>query len=813
MNVMWGLSRLLFLSAILVPFAIRVFGASAPVTCPAGAPIGNINLSVFLAGRSEGLSLRAINQLGEGNRVVYRPILGKHEKRPGEVSFVLLPATPESADERLIVLEPKSAAERSEWVIPRKISVVAFVYGPDGLNKEKVKTFLSQDDELIVQLAEYAEKTAQVETLIQALSNPQASTENLDAAVSGFASQYGWSARIDHTLPAQQQALTILQTIDPVLKANDPLSSQTSQRLGITARLATSIAGLFLGSPFGLAAGGIAIALDVKGIAFPKVFFRSSFAANLSNNSFTLCGRRDPIPPRTKVVYIWALRIPNVKAPHLTIEKRNYLPASQKSLLPVSVSDADWKIIDRARNWRLVDRSGRSMPIAVTKGETDKTFDLNLASVSVSPGTYDLAADWDWDAFRANGQISVARLSDFGRIRLTPFSQDHLIAGSGKTPVKLEGSDFEFVTKVEMKKQNDEFATSSVLPFVLRSGLRSGPQNDIDVLIDAKNLEPGGYELSLTQVDGKAHPISIEVLSQPPTIVNLPIVVSHGEQSRCLALRGERLELLTKLESPEARIELGPVAVDQKERSVTIYMNAPLPAGTAYDVKALVRGHAEPITLANAIRIVGPHPEILDAKLSPPAEMEIELNADEFPTGAFVNTLLHVRNVEQDSTVEVSCQGQKTPPMMMHMGDHSAITSLQQIDPAHIFVAFDSSGWASGCEMLAVVSNGIDGRSDSYRLGRLIRMPRIEEFKILERHASGNSFEAMLRGTDLQAIDKVGWDSSHGIPVTDLPSPIPGQGLKQALHVRLPKPQPSFHATLYVWFRGEQVGRATSIHE
>src|SRR5579875_1165174 len=84
-------------------FAPRALTISPPETCPAGAPIGKLDLRTFLVGKSEALPLRTVNQLGEGNRIAYKPILRHDEKRPGEVALVLLPVTPESADERLIV--------------------------------------------------------------------------------------------------------------------------------------------------------------------------------------------------------------------------------------------------------------------------------------------------------------------------------------------------------------------------------------------------------------------------------------------------------------------------------------------------------------------------------------------------------------------------------------------------------------------------------------------------------------------------------------------------------------------------------------
>jgi hypothetical protein len=47
--------------------------------------------------------------------------------------------------------------------MPRTISLAALVYGPAGLNRKKVAKFLAQDEVLIAQLADYADKTAQAE--------------------------------------------------------------------------------------------------------------------------------------------------------------------------------------------------------------------------------------------------------------------------------------------------------------------------------------------------------------------------------------------------------------------------------------------------------------------------------------------------------------------------------------------------------------------------------------------------------------------------------------------------------------------------
>jgi hypothetical protein len=171
------------------------------LTCPAGAPLGTINLQVKSGGNAEMLPLQEINRLGEGDSVVYSPVLRGVEKRPGEVALVLVPATHNADSDTLTVTEPARADRAHEWTIPRTMSLAAFVYGPQGLSKKKVSGFLSQDDQLVAQLADYAAKTSETETLLQTLSDNAASAASMNSALSGFASQYGLAVQIDKNAP------------------------------------------------------------------------------------------------------------------------------------------------------------------------------------------------------------------------------------------------------------------------------------------------------------------------------------------------------------------------------------------------------------------------------------------------------------------------------------------------------------------------------------------------------------------------------------------------------------------------------------
>src|SRR5689334_10574183 len=133
------------------------------LSCPAGAPLGAIDLQVRSPDRPDPLPFQSINRLSEGDTILYSPIKHGTQKRPGEVALVMVPARRDPKGDALVVTDPKSADKSAQWKVSQSMSLAVLVYGPDGLNKKKVRGFLSQDDQLIAQLADYAEKTSQTE--------------------------------------------------------------------------------------------------------------------------------------------------------------------------------------------------------------------------------------------------------------------------------------------------------------------------------------------------------------------------------------------------------------------------------------------------------------------------------------------------------------------------------------------------------------------------------------------------------------------------------------------------------------------------
>lgn len=780
-----------------------------PTVCPAGQPIGDVNLQVVSSRGESPLQLRTINRLSEGDTVYYSPVIRGHIKRHGEITLVLVPAQRKPGQDNLIVEDPKRADQPQTWKIPETMSLAAYVYGPAGLSKKKVKGFLSQDDLLVAQLADYAAKTAETEALIQALESNESSSESVNAALSGFASQYGLGVQLDRTQPANQQAMTLFATLNPALATYDPIQPSAMARYSQTASVATAVATLFFGNPVGLAAGGTAMLLDLRALAFPGTEFRSSFAEPLpKDEGLNLCGSRAAVPVHTRIAYVWATRIPNEGAPSISIQKSNYLPITQKSPLLVEVPEREWRYMERARDWTLTNDKGQTAKVNVLKLANQKALELDLANFKLPPGDYHLKGFWDWQAFEAKGDVHVEALSDFKNAKLDPDSQDKLIAKSGKIPVTLTADDYEFTTKVELKKAGDEFASPEPVPFKLPIGLRNGPQSKLDLQINTSELDPGVYDLLIEQQDNKTHLVPIKILPALTKIDNLPLVANEGVGTESYVLKGENLNLIARLQMPGANVDLAPEGAT--ERKITVHLDKLPPVGTTLEMKAFLNDRYEPLTFPEAIRVTGPLPAITASTPAPLSGMAIQLRSNEFPAGYTLSASLNVKNVQPSSLLGLGCFGDSQPRLLLHPGEETETASLQTLAADTYFLSFDTSRWPAGCSVQASWDNGVAGKSEPFTLGRLIRIPQVDSFQMTSEDNGNGLHVGILTGKNLEMIGKVGWDLTTGYDVRELPSPIPGPGQKQTLRVGLPDP-PNPQAVLNVWLRGEQDGRVTTI--
>jgi len=782
-----------------------------PLVCASGSAIAAIDLRVatpsLRVASANPLPLRTANRIEEGDTIRYRPLLRPREERKGDVTLVLVPADKKKAGNDLLIFPPRPAEKPQQWTAPWRVALAAFVYGPSGLNVKKVQAFLNQDDELVGQLADYAEKTAKTEALIAALSSSDNSRQAVNAALAGFSSQYGLGAQLDRSAPTNQQAMAVFRALNPTMAAYDPLAGSGSLPVGQTAGLATSVAEMFFGSPVGLAAGGAAMLLNLGALAFPRSEFRSTFSEAMPDDGLGLCGKAGSGAVHTRIAYLWAVRVPNSGPPHLAVGKSSFLPAGLKSSLPVSASEMDWKYLDRARNWRLQPDAGQSIPVKAQVLANIKSLELDIAR-TVKPGSYHLKANWDWDEFAVSGFLEVKPLADFDSVKPTPATQDRLVANTGKVLLTLENADFEFVTRAEIKKLNDEFAAVSAVPFVLPKGLREGVQDRMDLQVSTADLDPGNYNLILTQLDGKPHDVPLKILPPLPSIENLPLRLNQGVSTADFDLRGTRLGLLQRLEIPQGTATLGAASADGTERHVTVRIASKAATGTTLAARAFIADRNQPMTIANAVRVAGPRPEITGLTISQLPPQPVALDKDDLPAGLVLSAMIGVAHFPASGAVKLECE-QSAPAggVALHPGQAAGASRLERLTADQLFLTFDTGAWFNGC-VIQVTLTGADGDSAPLRVARIVRVPAVEQFDVADD--GGPDYRATLVGLNLETIARAGWSADSQTPVTRLPQPLSGDG-RQRLEIRIPPP-PASDACLFITLRGDSKARQTTLH-
>ena len=143
------------------------------------------------------------------------------------------------AKQDIHVLDALPAKDVQEWDVPARATVVGLVFGPHGLDVKKVSSMVVKNPDLIPQLTEYAEETAKVGALVEALSEYQQQPDrnrDVNAALVGFGNDYNVAIpKIDTTQPSSQQAALLMQAMMPSLQNFDPI---TASPMGMVAQSA-----------------------------------------------------------------------------------------------------------------------------------------------------------------------------------------------------------------------------------------------------------------------------------------------------------------------------------------------------------------------------------------------------------------------------------------------------------------------------------------------------------------------------------------------------------------------------------------------
>jgi hypothetical protein len=721
----------------------------------------------------------------------------------------------------LVVLEARPAKSPTEWVIPARASIVGVVFGPHGLDVKKVSSMVEKNEDLIPQLADYAQQTATVEALVQMLSKVEESPtpgQDVNAALRGFSAEYGLAVpKLDTAAPTDQQAAQLLQGVLPSLSTYDPLTSERSAVVAQSTGLAAAVAGLFFGTPVGLGAGGVALFMNLRIMLFPDTDFHTAFTQSTGTNGLALCTKDQKVKPRTRAAYLWVLRVPDVGAPTASLPETMRLPLGWKSSIKVACANPNQlKILPRVRDWQLVSSvHSAEVPVTVTVGTSDDTLELDLSHTKLPEGLYRLAAKWDWDPVEVQGAISLRPFADFSKAKVDADSEDRLVEGSGLVKIQLTGADFEFVNKVTILPSGDSKATPKELSITLPKGNGAGEQTTLEVEIDTSGLRAGSYFLKLTQTNGSTHDLGIVIHPPNPTLSNLPLRANLGEPQQAVTLEGTGLERIEGLSSEGATWALAPAPADARnlhERKATLKLIAQVKKGERLDLSMKVSGLHSPLKAPDALQVVGPRPKIIRASESAPQAMDVALRQGEIAAGTAVSFALETENAGPHPTVALTCTnaGDVKRPLALHPGERNGSAQLDFAGEGVLFLSLDpGSVGQSGCQLVATATLEETGASDPYILGRVIRLPHIERFLLTDEKEGGHLYIGSLTGQELQTIEKTGWDGKNGYQVQGIPTPVAGDPQEQSLKIELPWPPPSPRAPLYVWLRGETEGRIT----
>ena len=399
---------------------------------------------------------------------------------------------------------------------------------------------------------------------------------------------------------------------------------------------------------------------------------------------------------------------------------------------------------------------------------------------------------------------------DFTSVKIAPRERDKLVEGNGKVAVTLSGVDFEFLEKVALQSSARD-AKPAEVGFKLPLGKRAGPQDSVTLEIDTP--KQGSYRLLLTQSDGVAHEAPVTVLPPNPKISNLPIRLNMEETREAIRMQGTGLERIEAASS-----EAGEITGTQASPgwSGEIALKAGLVKGQKFPLLLKVKGLDSPVTVPDAIEIVGPRPGILSVQKSQTGALGLEIGAEELPAGTAAGLVLTVKHLQGAvrPRLELGCEtGELRQLLTLSAGETSGGTSLTFAGPGALYLSVDPGvvGYA-GCRLEATVILDPEGRSDPFVLGQVIRVPRLDKFTLTTEKIGDSSYAGILEGRDLDVIERAGWDAQHGVQVESIPTPVPGDSSsRQTLRVVLPWPAPGPHAPLYVWLRGEQAGRKTSV--
>jgi hypothetical protein len=757
-------------------------GAATPHVCVGSVAVASFRLSVQppASATPAWIPIRHVNNMPNGYRISYQPLdLPSNLSKDAKLALVMVP---KAADGQLTVLEPRLVTASTEWAAPFAPKIVIVVFGPQGLDEKRLTNLVTRDENLTNALADYADQTADLEAGLQLAREMEQDADD-DAQRPARA-----------VTPAEQAIFSLVRALNPAVSSYDPLGA--GRRAGPATMTGKGMEAFFenAGSLF---PGGGALPM-IKQFLMPDTEFRSVFGVPIESDGMTLCAQL-AARTRNRLAYIWAYRLVNTNAPATTILKTAGVPISMRVGVPVRVDKAadgapGWRLLDHVFDWTLIpqdEKAAAKMPIHVPVRvlADERALRVDLRNFSGGPGLYSIQGRWDWDVFKVAGTVNVHRFDELGSARLTPESQDKLIAATGPVDVELTGGDFLFLDHAAIHRPESAKLIDVALPADRSANLK--------MEIDTDALRPGPYMFLLSRIDGASADIPFRVLPPNPKIDR--VRVNAGEPQQTVTLSGTGLDRITNMASDRADITLTAANEDGTRRAATIRLQAGVRAGDQLALTAKVNGLAGAVRLPIALQVAAALPKIDEAKASLPRDLGVALRDGEIPAGTWSSFAIKLSGVPADAAPVITFQCSEPN------------RTIQPAKFATLFISLDAGTVGqTGCTLQAIAEIESVGKSVAFPLGKVVRLPRIENLTLSDEK-SADGYMGTLKGFDLETIEKTGWNAQSGMAVPEAPRPMVGEGAKQSLRITMPWPSPSPKAPLYVWLRGDTEARATKI--
>jgi hypothetical protein len=771
---------------VIASLLAAVIASAQTRSCIGTSSVGTFRLLVSSPTGTNPLSVRSINNIAANSKITYEPIqLPDSLKKNGKLAIVAVPADPDQrASQGAIVLEPKAAGATGEWIAPFRIGTILVAFAPQGLDEKRIVNLVSRDEDLVDDLARYAERTVELENTIEALALLDAEEEEdaIEPSSTG-------------ATPVEQALFTLTRALNPSSTYFNPLLAGPT--VGPQTRTGMA-AGMFFENAGGLFPGAGALGM-VKTWLMPDSEFRTVYAETAPGDGLTLCSQKSLARSRNRMVYLWGYQLTNSAAPKFSQGLKRSIPAGARATISVRTANKqEWPLLNRVREWSLVNTANnRETPVKLHTA-TRGWAEIDLRKTAVEPGVYRLKGRWDWETVLVDGSWRVSAPGDLTRARLTSDSARQLVENSGMAPVELEGTDFQFVERVMLRRAGTLGAINTPLEFRLPEGFRAGPQNKLELEINTDTFHAGKYLLAVQQINGKPQEIPMEVMQAPPQVSNLPIRVNVGDgHPQRVTLRGTGLDRLAPMfESPEGlKVQMLDGSDTERDAMVTLAAN-------------LKRGSRVRTAAGLAFQVAGPKPRIASAKAVLPEELPMALRDGELPAGFQVAFRLLAENVEAPATLTVECSepARTLGVLKVRLGERRSGVKFDSAGAGAFYAVLDPGAVGqSGCALTASIESDTAGASVAFPLGRVVRLPRIDSLTWTEERAEGG-YVAILRGADLELIDKAGWEGQSGVAVSSAPKAVDRD--LQSLRVVLPWPPPSPLAAVQAWLRGDTQARA-----